>query len=540
MAFNFTPETPVLNFGPRIPREHGRWKGREYILWPAWSYRVVAPRTHDRQLNMFQRAILGLCRIGTRTAKEVGEKLAIHPDLAGFILVELGDLGFLDSHGIATDKGLRALSDDAIDSHEMVAGYVFQDPWKGDLWPRFVEQLDYCDLEFEDSGFPRLLLGTTGNPKRYNAFMVLPRNLPAMALPSPSSIVTAVRTQNKRLRFADQFAEPDDEWESSDPSLSSATVQRVSFIDEKPSPVFLTTYLYLPDSAAAGGDWYACDPFGLGASVRLRRRVEGVMQGNNALHTVVSRLVGRGIHEGLEDQRQWLDQLRKGAELEVERKLSTTVRDDRVIAQLVEMEFAHQEASLLGRECPASKLDDVLRRCLKCLEAVFADICRQYPLGDIWTRVYVDRPNPRKGQRFVQQRDRSLLAAIYRSAALAVGFAEPFPESLLNVTPGQIRSVADYGDHWRLRPTVMACVLAAQRNNNHPLNEVSRNTPDVLTDIDEIAELGGKAGHAGDSTATLSSTESAVSLTYKIISSLLGLSVNAGHGSTQGGESRNG
>ncbi len=540
MAFNFTPETPVLNFGRRIPKEHGRWKGREYILWPAWSYRVVAPRTQDRQLNMFQRAILGLCRIGTRSAKEIGDKLAIHPDLAAFILAELTNLGFLDAYGVATDKGVRALTDDSIDSHEMIAGYVFQDPRKGDLWPRFVENLDYCDLEFEDSGFPRLLLGTAGNPKRFNAFMVLPGDLPEPGQPSPSSIVAAVRTQSRRMRFADQFAEPDEEWDSNDPSLTSASVQRVSFIDEEPKPVFLTTYLYMPESAAAGGDWYARDPFGLGASARLRRRVEEEMQNSNALHTVVNRLVGRGIHEGLDEQRQWLSQLRTAAELEVENNLSTNVREYAAFPQIVEMEFAHQEASLLGRECPKSKLDDVLRRCLKCLEAVFAGLCNQYPLGDIWTRVYVDRSSHQGGRRLVPQRDKAMLSATYQAAALDVGFAEPIPETLMHVTPGQIRSVAEFGDHWRLRPTVVACILAAQSDSTHQLIEVARVVPEVLNDIDEIASLGGMAGHAGESTASLSNTESAVVLTYKIISSFLGLSSKNDQASAQGGETRNG
>jgi hypothetical protein len=103
----------------------------EYILWPAWAYRVVAPCVRDRQLNMFQRAVLGLCRAGLHEVEAIGKKLAIHEDLAAFVLVELTDLGYIDNYGCTTEQGLQVLTEDAIEAHDMVAGYVFQDPWNG-------------------------------------------------------------------------------------------------------------------------------------------------------------------------------------------------------------------------------------------------------------------------------------------------------------------------------------------------------------------------------------------------------------------------
>ena len=212
MAFNFTREAPVLNFGPRRPREHSKRTSWEYILWPAWAYRVVAPRVRDRQLNMFQRAVLGLCRTGQHDFASIGEKLAIHPDLAAFILVELTDLGYVDGDGLATEPGFRVLSEDAMDVHDMVAGYIFQDPWNGELWPRFVEQLDYCDLEYDESGFPRLLLGSTGKPWRQGAFMVLPTNSPGPTQPSPAKVVSAVSRHRKGMRYADNLTDWDDDF----------------------------------------------------------------------------------------------------------------------------------------------------------------------------------------------------------------------------------------------------------------------------------------------------------------------------------------
>ena len=142
---------------------------------------------------MLQRAVLGLCHAGLRRPDTLAEHLSIHPDLAAFIVKELGELGHLDTNGLPTSEGIRTLDEDTIDTDEMVAGYVFQDPWRQDLWPRFVERLDYCELDYDENGFPVLLTGTTGKPRRFPAFAVLPRaNVGVPATPSSKAIVEAV------------------------------------------------------------------------------------------------------------------------------------------------------------------------------------------------------------------------------------------------------------------------------------------------------------------------------------------------------------
>ena len=527
MAFNFTREDAVLNFGPRRPRAHTKYTSLEYILWPAWSYRVVAPRVRHRQLNMFQRAVLGLCKAGQQDFASIGQRLSIHPDLAAFILVELSNLGYVDGDGLTTDQGLRVLEDDAHDIHDMVAGYVFQDPWTGDLWPRFVEQLDYCDLEFDESGFPKLLLGPTGKPRRKGAFMVLPNGAPTPTQPSPAKVVSAVAGHRKGMRYADDLSEWEDDLGQPGYSPSTVHIDRVSFVEEEPTPVFLMTYLYLTESSSSAGDWHACDPFGLGASVRLRRRVEQVMQEAPNLYNVVNRLVGRVLRDGLEEQLRWLEQLRTSAELEVEKRLSVNIRTHGAFNQIVDMEFARQEVSLLGKDCFESKVHSALRACLKCVEAVFAGMVRTHPLGDVWKRVYVSRSHPRTGTRLVQQQDRAWLEATYRAAAKAVGFAEPIPESLLNIKPGHIRSVAEFGEQWRLRPLVMASILSAQTTTPHPLRAAAGAAPGLLRDIDEIARQGGKAGHADGDQGTVSDVSTTVELTYTVVSILSGLGAEA-------------
>jgi hypothetical protein len=525
MAFNFTREEPVLNFRPRA---HVRPAMREYVLWPAWAYRVVAPRVRDRRLNMFQRAVLGLCRAGVVRAEIIGQKLAIHQDLAAVILVELTKLGYVDGNGCPTEQGLSALAEDAVEAHDMVAGYVFQDPWNGELWPRFVERLDYCELEYEESGFPTLLLGSTGKPKRLGAFMIFPAGISSVSRPTPTSVVAAVSSHRKRIRYAENLVDWDEDLGEPGYAPSAVHINCVSFVEEEPEPVYLMTYLYLADGSEGIADWYACDPFGLGGSVRLRRCVEQIMQTMPPLYDVVNRLVGRGVHEGLEEQIRWVDQLKISAELEVERCLTVNARGHSAFDQIVNMEFAKQEVALLGEDCPGSKRHDALRSCSKALEALFGAIADRHPLEDVWKRVYVTRINQKKGSKYmVPQPDRKWLAEKYRSAAVSVGFEEPIPESLLNIKPGHIRSVAEFGDRWRLRPLVAACLLAAQLDVDHSLRKAARCEPGLLNDVENVAKQGGMAGHASDRAVALDDVERTVECTYTIISVLLGLqSVN--------------
>ena len=360
MAFNFTPEKPVLNFGPR---HHARWGSRQFLLWPAWAYRVVAPRVRRRNLNVLQRAVMGLCQAGLTQSAALAEHLSVHTDLAAFIVKELSDLGHLDADGLPTRQGLRVLADDAIEIDEMVAGYVFQDPWKNDLWPRFVERLDYCELDYNNSGFPVLLFGTTGQPRRFSAFTVLPRPGMAPAAPLASAVVEAVARHGRGIRFSDA-ADADDE-KVGDFVASGVQINRVSFVEKTPQPVFLTTYLYVPESNIGVMDWYVCDPFGLGQSVRLRRRVESVMHEETGLFNVVNGLVERTLSGGYEAQRKWLDALQLRAGLEVDRRLTINIRSDRSFEQILAMESARQEMRSLGQDCQERKINDVLRAGLK-------------------------------------------------------------------------------------------------------------------------------------------------------------------------------
>lgn len=537
MVSNFSPEDQVLYFRPR---GHVKPAGREYLLWPAWAYRVVAPCARKQQLNMFQKAVLGLCRAGLADAESIGKKLFIHTELTVVIMRELHSLSLLTTEGRLTKRGEMILDEDEYASHDMVSGYVFQDPWTGDLWPRFVDKFDYCDLEMDANGFPKLVMGTAGKPHRQAAFMVLPDSSLYPTKPLPEKIVAAVAAHRKALRFNDDSVN----WEEdsfSDFVPPNARIERVSFIEESPIPIFLTTYLYLPEASEDAQGWYVADPFGLGANARLRKRVEQVMQNQTNLYNVVNRLVGRRLSDGLEEQKQWLEMLRQSAELEVEQHLTVDIRRHEAFSYLVDMAFAYQEAKQLGDHCPGGKINDVLRSGVKVLEKMFGELQIRYPFGEIWNRVYAERIERRTGERrLVPLQDKRLYSEIYRSASVATGFGDAMPESLLFVKPGQIRSVAEYQESWRLRPLICATLLLAKENEGHPLREIAVQCPQFLNDCDEVARRGGAAGHACDEKFDIADADDVVGLVYRLAGILTGVSLKMLSGVIREGDDVNG
>lgn len=523
MAFRFGREDQVLDFHPRPPKEHSKPTAREYILWPALWYRVVAPFPRERTLNVFQRAVLNLCRAGLVVAESVGEKLDIHPDLVRRIQAELRDRGCIDHYGNATGLGAKVIEEDEMLTQSAVVGHVFQDPWDGKLWPRFMERVNYCALDYSDDGFPNLMLGTKGKPVPRKAFMVL-ADVAHVSCPTPAEVISAVAAHRRKLRYNEGLADQDDETSDYEVAQSGTMLGRVSMIDEEPQPVYLMTYLYLPD---AGTDWFACDPFGLGDSNAMRHRVEQVMQDMPRLFAVVDRLVRRRVLQGIEEQKRWNDEVRTMAELEVERRLTVAIRSHKSFTHIMGMEHARQEAQLLGSECPPWKFHAALRNCRIALESVFGEVASRHPLGEAWKRVYVPRTDPLSGiTQVVQQQDKKWLEQLYRSAAVAAGFKEPLPEAFLSARPSHIRAVAQSGESWRLRPLVMATLLAAEFDMGHPIREAAQRNPELLSHVEAVATAGGEGGHAHARARAQADLERIVECTYGVIAALVGVDLS--------------
>ena len=516
MALLFKREAPVLHFGPRLPKDPStnqrmRWSERRFVLWPALMYRVVAPEVRDRELNVLQKAVLGMCRAGTTNVQRIGDRLHIHPDLAALIYLELQERGLLGSNGLPTEKGRELFEEETLDARRMVTGHVFQDPWSGDLWPRFVEKLDYVELQQNANGFPDLVLGSKGKPRRERAFTVLPGDLALPPAPGASDIVRVTRRHRSALRRSESYESADED--DTFAHAGSVVLERVSLVDDRPTPVFVTSFMYLPEAGDLAGEWHACDPFGLGVSPTLRRALEREMRSSSGLRSVLEGMIGRSLDEQIQDQQRWAAEIRAMAINNVEKALSISARDLPQYEDLVALEYAHVEAELLGDSCPDHKLRALVGDARRALEATFGAILQRHPPRQVWRRVYTDR-RPVEDDAYCQ--------GVYEASAKAVGFHVPLPEALARVKPNHVKAACYPDGNWRLRGAIIAAVLSARDDRAHPLRRAAAQEPKFLELLDGVARAGG-AVHAGAERPSLQSVLPVVADVHRAVGLLSGL-----------------
>ncbi|MHC5853865.1 hypothetical protein [Nostoc sp.] len=510
----FTKETPILYFNPSSSE---RWSKRQDLLLPAWCYRVIAPQIQQRKINILEKAVLGMCRIGISSAVEIGETLDIGTDLAALIITQLTDKIFIDKQGLLSDRGLKILEEENLDNEDLLAGFIFQDPWTSELFPRFVERQEYIDVKFNKHGYPEINLGTTGKPNYRRAYMPFPVENYVKVKPSPQDILQAVIKHKKTLRYR-QFSEDlaDDDWTSHQvPNL-----HRISFIEEEPTPVWLATFIYIAEDCFSTASWNICDPFGLGDSPWLRRKLENQIKKNpslQGLNKLITNLIdinnlSSEIGNGFNDFIKFAE---KEAILNVERNLTLEIHGwDSIFNYLVSMEISHIEANL-SSNLPRLKdrLDDVLIKAQKVLEAVLLFIRDKYPTNNSWQAL--------------SPTDKEYNRDLLNNLANKLGFNTPLPNTLVYVKPGKVRASCELGIG-SLRSYLIAAMLTVRYHNEHPLHLLAQKSPDILIQLDKLAEMRDRSSHSHSSNQQLETEEVFLQIftVYDFVAGMLDINAN--------------
>ena len=456
----FTPKTPVLDYSPRSQQ---RWRKYQYLLCPVLSYRIVAPKSSSRELNILEKAILNLCRIGHYTAHEIGKVLEIDPQLAALILSQLKDnQECLDVQGNLTKKGEETLKGIIFTEEEMMGGYIFQNPLTGELYPRFLEKLIYADVKMNQGGFPDLVKGTTGKPYYERAFMPLPLNNLLISQPSSKEILRAIDIHDKHCKYQNYDTDRDY-------NLSDQTVKKISFIEEEPTPFWIATLVYIPEKQTEEDDWYICDPFGLGDSSWLRDRIQKQIkqaQPESLTHWFYNFLrEAKATSKENKDQFSYY-QLKEDAQFLVEERLTIGIKQyDNVFNSLVIMEATHLEIDQFQEKIPADKLDDVMIKAQKVAESLLVEIGKNYPTQG--------------HSNLLIERDRAYNRQLIQELAATLNFNQNLPRSLTDVKAGKVKNAAETGEG-SLRPLLLATLFTASKQPSHPLRNVATDNPNLL------------------------------------------------------------
>ena len=505
----FSNNDRILYYNPR-PKD--RWSQQRYLLYPVRMYRVSSP-IPSRQVNILEKAVLGMCRAGVVEAAEIGHHLLIDKDLAALIVSQIADLQYIDSRGNITERGIKNLENETLITQDVKTGFIFQDPWTGDLFPRFVEREQYADVRFNSSGFPELILGTTGNPKYQSAFMPQVKNI-IERQPSPVEIIKAVSQHKKTLNNVRRSVGGDDDDWTFD---QIPDIDRVTFIDDEPTDLWLATSIYVPEDLSSGDSWNTCDPFGLGNSPWLLHKLEKHLKNGTipGLEKFLLNMLGDRQKKPFNNFDDWLILADRKARLQVENKLSPAIRRwEELFEDLVTLERSCIEAEkVTDSKILIGKLEDILTKSQKTAERLLKILQQDYP-----TRGKAERLSER----------RELNHQTLNDYAKNAGFKQPLPPGLLSVDRTSIRKAADYGNG-SLRALILATLLVTPEHSTHPLRLAAQACPDLLHLLDELAEKRNAAAHNSTQRHDtqphkLSDLASQIDTVYRLVAGTLQLS----------------
>jgi len=513
-SFGRVERTP-LQYELRAHAYPGPRADREWMLWPAWAYRVVAPAARPRRMNVLQKAVLGILTASRLSAREIGERLGIHSDLAAFVITELQAQGRVAEDGSVTDRGREALAEEREDAADLVAAWVFQDPWSGSLWPFVAPSLEPARTELDANGRPQLLLGTTGKPYFQRLWVQsAPEGLPAA--PDARQILSAAlrnhreerRAARQELWVADEPGDPSDD--------TNVSLDRLSLIEKEPTAVSLVTYLYVPPGREPSNlDWHACDFFGRGTNPELKRRILKVADQDKDLARVLDRFLGGRVHASLDDYRRAAGLRRQRAQRILANALTLDVERHDVSRWLVSMLDTWLEVREFGDGATESRFRSVLMDGRSALESVLAETADRWPLAGVADVLCFSDGKGSDGGRINRER-------IGRAAA-ALGFQE-VPDSLLKVDKRLIKATYHQNASWRLRPMIVATLLKAEREADHPFRRAAASAPDLLVRMDQIAHDAGETAHHGQrSTPDAVILNRCVEDVLAIVAAILGL-----------------
>ena len=183
----------------------GGRNSREYLLWPTWVYRIIAPIPLEKKaINFIEKAVLGFCRAGITRAEEIADRIHIHPGLSAYIMKGLQVKNYIGDDGLPTGKGNKLLESENKEDSEIKTGYIFQDPFTDELWPRFVEKLNYIDTERNANNFVELVFGSRGKPWRQRVHMHFPKKPVSPFQPDRGEILRKLRQYNRVVKYSKQ------------------------------------------------------------------------------------------------------------------------------------------------------------------------------------------------------------------------------------------------------------------------------------------------------------------------------------------------
>ena len=534
---------PEVIYFDMVHTPRGGWRDlscREWLFWPTLCYRVVAPEAQRQERNLFERTVLGLANARVCEAPEQARLTGLDVRLIETIHSQLTDEGLLTAEARLSDKGTELLHSSYYERERLVTGYVFQDPYTGTLWDRFVEEPRFANVEL-NGNVRTLVRGVTGKPFRTRAFAQYhPQQVPPA--PGPADVCRAIRRFQRTLERIQSLVEDSrpptsdlldirDDWAGGDPRFVEETlgvkVSRVTFLDSVPVPCHLAVCLYSRSPVPLPSTLLATDPFLPGASDRLMRQILDIAyeRRDSPLAGMLNGVLERTHGAGLDEFRAQVEALRLQAEHRVEARLGFDNRGLAAFGPLVGMECAFLEAEALG-DTGRGRERDAIANARDVLETHLRSVAAASRLRGIERHVDLSP----------QDRSAGRIRAILEQAAASMGLKVPLPPHLtgfqkVTTVYSRLRSLSlDQSTLARagIRDLFELCLLAAVGQSDHPVARAARTDSAFAERVFALADIVNAAKHGG-STAGATPEEVRLEI-YSILQLMLGTTTNGNEG----------
>lgn len=444
------------------------WGKKRALLWPVLVHQVLYPAPRRAQLNLLQRAVLGLVRARTVRAEDMAVLTGLHADLITLILAQGVSNGWLvGSADALTSKGCALLDDEDVAEDDMKSGYVLQDATTGIFWPRLF--LDISQLEPLDplARYPEFRVD------RKTGKSIRPYMLKANSKATPTfdhdALMQAYRDYSEDYRASQQLGDA--------PVLpEQVRLQGVQRLGDKPRFARLLVWVTADD--AGQGLWSVKDPFGLRENAWWLQ--EALMQSIEQDERLLAHLAGlvnipRSDNQSVDE---WLEAIRKQTEMQVLIEYPWVERQPDIKRHLAAL-LARQEKLQQG-DASEQELDAALVESQKLLEVVMQWLIRTYPadVGQIPKQLKPD---------FGLNRD--ILNALQLPA-----FTESVIRLLSRQNLNQVVRACDRPST-SLKALLFAAAMGTLSHSRHPLKSLGANELQ-LESLLELADLRNKSSHA--------------------------------------------
>ncbi|MBJ2211675.1 MULTISPECIES: hypothetical protein [Pseudomonas] len=441
------------------------------VLWPVMVHRVLYPDVTRPQLNLFQRAVLGLIRARTVRSEVIAELTGLHRTLIKLILAQGVSNGWLVANADAlTSLGERLLDDEDSDASNLKSGYLLQDAITGRFWPRLVAELRQIESTDPLAKYPEFMAERkTG--KSIKPFLIAGSRIELPQL-DHESLMRTYRDYREDFRSSQQL-------DQSSQSPKQVKLQGVQRLDDAPQPARI--FVWIAADSEGVDLWSVKDPFELRDNAWwLQSSLQQMVERNSNLLRRLESLVAvpRCDNQSVEE---WLTSLHKQTDLQVLIEYPWVERQPdlkRYIAALLVRKEKLSQGDSGEHEMAAAIME-----CQKLLEVVMQWLIRTYPAE--------------VGQLPKQQRHDHKLNQRILSALKIPAFTEDVIRLLSRQKIDQVvRACSCPSDS--LKTLLFAAAVGVLSSAQHPLKMLSDQELQLATLL-ELADLRNQSSHGQSS-----------------------------------------